>query len=275
MPHWFFVAAMTLYGLLFGSFANVVIWRVPRGESIVRPGSHCPACEAPIAWFDNIPVVSWLVLRGRCRSCASRISPRYPLVEAASGALFLAAALRFGVSWRAVVTAIVFWLLLVLSAIDLDVLRLPNPLVLALASVGGIATLVSELTGVQIVPLPAEQGSAILGRPLLSALVGVALGVGLTATIAIVYRTVRHRRGLGMGDVKLLGALGLLLGPYVVMAMFFGSLFGMAAGLTSGHAVRASERPMPFGPWLAAGAVVTILAGSYIWEWYGRVAGLI
>jgi len=96
IPEWYFSLSMALFGLLFGSFANVVSWRLPRGESLVRPGSHCPRCDAPIAWYDNIPVLSWLVLRGRCRQCSEPISARYPLVEAASGALFLLAALVWG-----------------------------------------------------------------------------------------------------------------------------------------------------------------------------------
>jgi leader peptidase (prepilin peptidase)/N-methyltransferase len=96
VPAWFPVLSFGLFGLLFGSFANVLIWRVPRGESIASPGSHCPGCDAPIAWYDNIPVVSWLVLRGRCRTCGTRIAFRYPLVELASGVLFVTAAIAFG-----------------------------------------------------------------------------------------------------------------------------------------------------------------------------------
>jgi len=153
IPEWYFSLSMALFGLLFGSFANVVIWRFPRGESVVRPGSHCPRCDAPIAWYDNIPVLAWLVLRGRCRQCSEPISARYPLVEAASGALFLLAALVWGPSARALFGAALFWFLLTLSLIDLEHMRLPNPLVGALALLGLVGVLLSQLLGQDVVPL--------------------------------------------------------------------------------------------------------------------------
>lgn len=272
MPHWFFVMSMTLFGLLFGSFANVIIWRVPRGESVVSPGSHCPWCDRPIAWFDNIPLLSWLLLRGRCRSCAAPIALRYPAVELASGVLFLAAALRFGVGLRAVAAALAFWLLLALSVIDLDHLRLPNPLVALLAAVSLAAAVVAQVTGLVIGPLTHESGSATL--PLASAILGALIGAGLSALMAGAYAAVRKRRGLGMGDVKFLGALGLLLGPYVLLSLFLGSMIGMVVGVVSSRSVRLSERRIPFGPWLAAGAVITALAGPAVWTWYLRLVGL-
>lgn len=272
VPPWFFAMSMTLFGLLFGSFANVVIWRIPRGESIVSPGSHCPSCGQPIAWYDNVPLVSWLLLGGRCRLCAVRISLRYPAVELASGLLFLTAAVRFGVGTRAVFAALAFWLLLVLSVIDLDHLRLPNPLVALLAAVSLVAAAVAHSTGLAVGPLTYETGDAFL--PLTSAAFGALLGAGLSALMAAAYAAVRRRKGLGMGDVKFLGALGLLLGPYVLLALFIGSIIGMIVGLLGGRSVRLSERRIPFGPWLAAGAVITSLAGPAVWDWYLRLVGL-
>jgi leader peptidase (prepilin peptidase)/N-methyltransferase len=118
VPSWVYLAVLAVSGLLFGSFANVLIWRVPRGESIVRPASHCPSCGRPIRPLDNVPIVSWLVLRGRCRDCGERIDIRYPAVEALSGLLWLAAGLAFGPTPRAAAAVAFFYLLMVLAVID-------------------------------------------------------------------------------------------------------------------------------------------------------------
>ncbi|HAL29877.1 MAG TPA: prepilin peptidase [Coriobacteriia bacterium] len=265
---------MGLFGLLFGSFANVVIWRVPRGESIARPGSHCPGCDSPIAWYDNIPVVSWLVLRGRCRHCHVPIAPRYPLVEAASGALFVAAALVWGPGARALFGAALFWFLLALSLIDLEHMRLPNPLVATLAGVGFLGALLSELGGAHVVPLTADGGSGMAAHPLVLSLVGVLLGAGLPAMIALVYSAIRGRSGFGMGDVKLLGALGLFLGPYVLVTFFVASLLGAVGGAVIGRGRDLSQRRIPFGPWLAAGAAITAVLGPALVRGYLSLVGI-
>jgi leader peptidase (prepilin peptidase)/N-methyltransferase len=266
---------MVLFGALFGSFANVVIWRVPRGESIAHPGSHCPSCGTPIAWYDNIPVLSWLLLlRARCRVCDAPIAVRYPAVELASAALFAVAAASFGVSGRAVVAAAVFWLLLVLAMIDIDHLRLPNPLVALLAALGLAAAAASQFAGVLLGPLTYQQGAVAGPGPLASALLGGVLGAGLSGAMAALYGLIRKKSGLGMGDVKLLGALGLVLGPYVLVSLFLGSLIGMVVGVAGSRSIRLSERRIPFGPWLAAGAVVTAVLGPALWEWYLHLVGL-
>ncbi|MDO8848593.1 MAG: prepilin peptidase [Coriobacteriia bacterium] len=274
MPLWFFAMSMGLFGLLFGSFANVVIWRVPRGESIVSPGSHCPRCETAIAWYDNIPVVSWMVLRARCRTCGESIAVRYPLVEAAAGVLFVAAALRFGVSGAAIVAAVLFWFLLVLSVIDLDTMRLPNVLVGALAGVGAAAAIAGQISGLHLAPLVGTAASGWLSEPVPAALLGAAIGVALPGGLAALYGLVRHKRGLGMGDVKLLAVLGIFVGPYVVMCMFIGSLLGLVAGLAAARGRSAADTRIPFGPWLAAGCVLTVLAGPALWVWYLGIVGL-
>lgn len=274
IPGWYFSLSMTLFGLLFGSFANVVIWRVPRGESVVRPGSHCPRCDAPIAWYDNIPVVSWLVLRGRCRLCSEPISARYPLVEAASGALFLLAALVWGPSVRALFGAALFWLLLTLSLIDVEHMRLPNPLVAALALLGLAGTLISQLLGWGAVPLVGVGTSGLAAQPLAIAALGVLLGAGLPAAIAFAYRLIRGRSGFGMGDVKLLGALGIFLGPYVLLAFFMASLLGALGGAILGRGRELSQRRIPFGPWLALGGVITAVFGPGLVTAYLRLVGI-
>lgn len=274
VPYWFAILTFALFGLLFGSFANVVIWRVPRGESIVSPGSHCPRCERPIAWYDNIPIVSWLVLRARCRSCGEPIPVRYAAVEAASGALFAVAALRFGLSWAAPVAAVLFWLLLVLSVIDFDTMRLPNALVAALGGVGLTAALMAQVTGVRLAPLVGMSSSGLLADPVPAALFGALIGVAISGGLAALYGVVRGRRGLGMGDVKLLAVLGLFLGPYVIICIFLGSLLGMVAGLLAARGRSAADTKIPFGPWLAAGGILTVLAGPALWQWYLGLIGL-
>lgn len=270
IPGWYFSLTMVLFGLLFGSFANVVIWRVPRGESIVRPGSHCPRCDAPIAWYDNVPIVSWLVLRGRCRHCHEPIAVRYLLVEAVSGLLFGLAVLRFGATAQAAVAAACFWLLLVLAAIDLDHMRLPNVLVALLAGIAALGAIASQMFDIALVPLTYAGAS----HPLALALIGAALGIGLSGGVAALYGAVRRKRGLGMGDIKLLGALGLLLGPYVLLALFAGSILGLVAGLVAARGSRPSETRIPFGPWLALGGILVTLVGPAVWSWYAHAVGI-
>jgi leader peptidase (prepilin peptidase)/N-methyltransferase len=268
--------AMVLFGLVFGSFANVVIWRFPRGESVVSPGSHCPSCGHSIRWHDNIPVLSWFVLRGRCRDCGGRISARYALVELLSGTLWLAAGLRFGVSARAVLAVVFFYALLVLTFIDLDTFRLPNAIVGWLAAVGLGGAVLSQVTGLDAVPLLPVAARGVLGQPLVWSALGAALGAGLSGAVAAVYGRLRGRTGLGTGDVKLLGAMGLFLGPYVLLALFVGSALGAVGGLI--EAARSGESAathrVPFGPYLALGGVMATLVGPVAWAWYLSLFGV-
>ncbi len=274
IPPWYFTLVMGLFGLLFGSFANVVIWRQPRGESIARPGSHCPGCNTPIAWYDNIPVLSWFVLRGRCRSCSNPISIRYPAVEFASGALFLLAAVTWGPSVRALFGAALFWFLLVLSMIDIDHMRLPNPIVGTVAVVGLLGALISQILSWQAVPLVGVGTSGLAAQPLSMAAIGLLLGAGLPAVIALAYRLIRGTSGFGMGDVKLLGVLGLFLGPYVLLTFFVASLLGAVGALVGARGEGVAGRMIPFGPWLAVGAVITSVAGPALVRWYLTLAGI-
>lgn len=267
-----------LFGLLFGSFGNVVIWRVPRGESIVSPPSHCPRCGHPVRWFDNVPVVSWLVLRGRCRDCGGPISVRYPAVEAISGALWALAGWRWGISLSALVGAAFFYLLMLLAAVDIDTGRLPNPLVAIMAGIGLTATVLSQLTGLPAAPLVDPPAAGWLSMPVVWALVGSGAGLVASWAIAAAYSAVRGRRGLGMGDVKFLGAIGLFLGPYVLMAYLIGNVLGAGWGIALALRARGREAgaiEVRFGPFLAAGAVLTALAGPALWGGYlGLIAWL-
>ncbi|MCE5204370.1 MAG: prepilin peptidase [Actinomycetia bacterium] len=275
MPQPFFIVTLGVFGLVFGSFANVVIWRLPRGESLAAPGSHCPVCDAPIRWRDNIPVISWLVLRGKCRSCGARISPRYPLVEATSALVCVAAGTRFGLSWRALFAAALFYLLLVLSAIDIDHMRLPNPLVGVLAALGVVGVGLSVVAAVPVLPLVGLRNPYLATGPVAQAALGALLGAGITLGISAAYGALRGKQGMGMGDIKLLTTLGLFIGPYVLMALFAGSVIGALVGLAARRRVEGGlAGRIPFGPFLAMGTFFTVMWGEQALAWYLALVGL-
>lgn len=232
---------MAVLGLVFGSFGNVVVWRLPRGESLSEPPSHCPKCGHAVRWRDNVPVLSWLLLRGRCRDCGEPISVRYPLVEAGSALLWLASGVVFGISVRALACAVLLYLLLLLSLIDVEVLRLPNVLVATLAGLGAAFAVAYQVTGAPSVPL-LQGDAAWLGGPVASAAMGAALGAGVSGLVAAVYGLVRRRSGLGMGDVKLLAAIGVFTGPWVLMVYVLGNILGAAGVLLSLIGARGSEQ---------------------------------
>ena len=275
VPQWFFLVVLGLFGLVFGSFANVVIWRFPRGESLSAPASHCPRCSIPIAPYDNIPVVSWLLLGGKCRSCKEPISARYPLVEVLSAVLWLLAGVTFGATTRVVFAVALFYLLMILSFIDLDHLRLPNKLVLILAVIGLIGVALSVLTGTQVLPFMGEMPVGALTDPIITAALGVLLGAGPIFLLAWAYRALRGRSGLGMGDVKLLAVLGIYEGPYVLLALMVGSILGVVFGLLGTKGEDKLKRQIPFGPFLAVGAIVAATVGPSLWIWYLGLAGVV
>lgn len=246
-------------GLCFGSFANVVVWRIPRGESIVVPPSHCPSCDSELRWYDNIPVASWVALRGRCRSCATAISIRYPIVETLTALLWIAAVVRFGASVEVVPYAIFFTALVVLSAIDIDTQRVPNKVLYPAGALCAVAL---------GIPAVADDRLGDLAR----AGIGAALGFGALFVI----HTIKPN-GLGFGDVRLAFLLGLMLGfqglGFVAVGLFAGFLLGAVIGsaaIATGHG--AFGRRIPFAPYLAAGAIVTVLFGRPVVDWY---AGLL
>ena len=265
---WLWLAGAFLFGLVFGSFGNVVIWRLPRGENLSHPGSHCPGCDAPIAWYDNVPIVSWVLLGGRCRSCGMPISARYPVVELLSGTLWLAAAWRFGISWSAAAAIVFFYVLLLLAFIDWDLMKLPNSLVLILLGVGVVGVAASQLLGIPAVPL-ISMGSGVWAIPVVSATAGAFSASALTLAISLIYAVVRGGKGYGMGDVKLIAVIGVFLGLYSLMTMFFATVGGAVFGLV---AVRSAEEggrlKIPFGPFIAAAAIIVTLCGPSLWAWY-------
>jgi leader peptidase (prepilin peptidase)/N-methyltransferase len=261
-------ALLALFGLLFGSFANVVIWRFPRGESLSRPGSHCPSCNTLIDWFDNIPVLSWALLRGRCRSCGAAISARYPAVELLSAALWVLAGILFGLSLKTPAAVFFFYLLMILSFIDLDVRRLPNALVGLLFGVGVVGVLVAQFTRFDAVPL-LDGGHGIWAEPVVSAAVGAVCTAGVMLAIAAVYGRLRQAQGMGMGDIKLLAVMGVYLGPYALLALFAATVIGAGYGLVAMRTNRSSAASaVPFGPFLAIGSVLAAAFGPAVWGWY-------
>jgi len=247
-----------------------VIWRLPRGENLSHPGSHCPQCGVGILWYDNVPVVSWILLRRRCRACGMVIPWRYPAVELLSAALWLAAGLIFGMTAQAAMAVFFFYLLLILSFIDLDLRRLPNSLVVLLILVGCAGVLVSQLSAIEALPLLGGNAHGIWGQPVISALLGAVAAAGFILLIAVGYQRIRNKPGLGMGDVKLLVAIGLYLGLYALLALFVATVLGSVYSIVSARGRRADLREVaiPFGPFLAVASVMVTAFGPQVWSWY-------
>jgi leader peptidase (prepilin peptidase)/N-methyltransferase len=250
-----------VFGLVIGSFLNVVVWRVPRGESVVQPPSHCPRCNTRLAARDNIPVLSWLILRGRCRTCHEPISVRYPLVELATGVLWAGLAVRFG--WHAVLPAFLYLgaVGIALALIDLDHHRLPDVLTLPSYPVGIV------LLGVAAV---AEDGHT----PFVRALLGMVVLFAFYALLWLVYPA-----GMGLGDVKLSGVLGLYLGwigwgallTGAFSAFVLGGLVGIGVILFAGGG---RKTKVPFGPFMLLGALVGILWGQSLAHAYSSLTSV-
>ena len=246
---YYFYAVSLLLGLVLGSFLNVVIYRLPRHESLVRPGSRCPSCETPIRFYDNIPVASWLVLRGRCRACGSRISPRYPLVEAITGAAFALAFWRFGLDWPLLVAWAFIAAMVAVAFIDYDHMIIPNKIVLPGAVVGLMASVAIH---------PQRWWVYVAGS------LGAAAFLFLLAMV--------WPGGMGPGDIKMALFMGAVLGAYVMVALFAAFFFGAIVGVFLLLVQKRSlKEKIAFGPYLALGAVVATLVGETLLNSYLRV----
>ncbi len=249
-----------LLGLAFGSFANVVIHRVPRGESLVRPGSRCPSCREPVAWRDNLPVAGWLLLGGRCRHCRAAISVRYPLVELGMGLLWFLITLRLasaGLGWAVPAYLALGFICVVLAVIDAGTRLLPNRI-----TYPAFPTMLALL-------LLASLGLGDLGRLARGLLAALAVGAFFLLLALI------SPRGMGLGDVKLAPTLGLALGwlswGAVAFGVFAAFLLGGLAGLAAIGLLGLTRKSLlPFGPWLVAGALLGVLAGADVAAWYAR-----
>ena len=240
-----------LFGLLFGSFLNVVIHRVPLGANIV-PRSACPSCKAPIPWYRNLPLFSWLALRGKCRDCGIAISVRYPLVELAGGLILGFALWRWGPGWSAASSTLFGYTMLVLALIDIDHRILPN-----------IITLPGTLLGLAL-------SFADPRRVPLESILGALLGGGVLYAVAYLYLKMRGREGMGMGDIKMMLLIGAFLGwKGALTTIFIGSLAGSLIGvLVIKLSRRGWEYALPFGTFLAMGAVIVDAYGPEILRWY-------
>ena len=238
-------------GLIFGSFLNVCIYRIPRRESLNRPPSHCTSCQRRLAWYENLPVISWVALRGRCRGCGAAISVMYPLVESTTAAVFAGGLLVYGLTPLLVIRLAFASALIVLFVIDLQHRILPNVITLPGIVAGFIASL-------------------FFPPGWLSSLIGLVAGGGVLLLIAEAYYRTRGQEGLGMGDVKMLAMIGAFLGwPLMlltlVLASFAGSLVGVLMLATGKGGMQAA---LPFGTFLALGAVVAAVAGDVMLAWY-------
>lgn len=239
-------------GAVVGSFLNVCIYRIPVGHSIVSPGSRCPQCHAAIRWYLNVPIISWLVLRGRCANCHTRIPLRYPLVEGLTGLLFLLVFYRFG--WH-VVTPI-FWLfaaaLVVVTFIDLDHQIIPDVISLPGIPIGFLCSFFIPWVG------------------WFDSLLGIIVGGGSLYLIAIGYKALTKKEGMGGGDIKLLAMIGAFLGWKAILpVIFISSLLGSLVGVPLMLMKKADGKlAIPFGPFLAIGAVTFLLFGPILIRWY-------
>jgi leader peptidase (prepilin peptidase) / N-methyltransferase len=241
------IAFMAVLGLVVGSFLGVVAHRVPIGESVVRPRSRCPGCGRQIAACDNVPVLSWLLLRGRCRHCGERISVAYPLLEVGVAAGFVASFLAFDDVDEIALGCGLIATLATITLTDLEHRIIPNKVLLVSAVIGAAILVAGDPGGL------AEHGIA------------AAIAFGFLFVMAIAYP-----RGMGMGDVKLAGLMGLYLGRAVAPALLIGFAAGalVGVGLIAARGAAARKTAVPFGPFLALGGVVALFAGDAIVDWY-------
>ena len=245
------IAGFAVAGLAIGSFLNVCIYRLPRRESILWPGSRCTTCGRPLAWFENIPIVGWIALRGQCRTCGAPISMQYPLVESITAVVFAGGFLVYGLTWLLAVRLVFACALIVLFAIDLEHQILPNVVTLPGIVAGFVA-------------------SWFLPPGWLSSLIGILLGGGVLLVIAEAYYRIRGQEGLGMGDVKMLAMIGAFLGwPLTLLTLVFASFAGSVVGVGLMAIGRGTmQAALPFGTFLALGALAAAIVGEPLLAWY-------
>lgn len=241
------------FGASVGSFLNVCIYRLPKGLSVVEPPSHCFNCDTPIAPIDNLPIVSYLVLRGRCRHCGATYSPRYFCVELLTGIVAMALLWHFGVTPALFLYFVFAAALIVITFIDVDYLIIPDAISLPGIGIGLTATFFIEG-----MPTPIESA------------IGIVLGGGILWAVAYTYEKVTGVEGMGFGDVKLLAMIGAFLGwKNVPLTLLVGSLSGSIIGITAMAILGKNRRwEIPFGPFLALGAILTLLFGTQVLNWY-------
>jgi len=252
MPDLLLWAYAAIVGACVGSFLNVCIYRWPEGLSVIRPRSRCPACETPIRWHDNVPILGWILLRGKCRECGARISIQYPLIELTTASLWVAAVLRHGFSWQALSSALFFTLLLGIALTDARTYIIPDEFTLG----GLVIGLALSLAPGGISPL--------------QSFLGALLGFVLLWVIAVLGTALFRKEAMGGGDIKMMAMVGAFLGPPgVLLTIFLGALFG---SLIFGPISLKTGKLVPFGIFLALGAGITEPWGQALIQAYVRWA---
>jgi leader peptidase (prepilin peptidase) / N-methyltransferase len=261
MPEFYLISIVFVLGAVVGSFLNVCISRIPNGQSVIQPPSHCPKCQTPIPFFHNIPLISYLLLRGRCCSCGDRISFRYFAVELLMASLAVLLFYQFGLGLPFVVEFVFVAALIVISFIDLDVRIVPDVISLPGIVIGLLFSVIGHYLirdSLHVVPTP------------LSAFIGVLVGGGFLLAVAWIYEKFTGVEGMGGGDIKLLAMIGAFLGwPSIPLTLFFSSLGGSVVGLTIMLAKGVDRRyALPFAPFLCLGALVYLFFGREIIDYY-------
>jgi leader peptidase (prepilin peptidase) / N-methyltransferase len=251
MPAWMVILFAALFGLVVGSFLNVCIFRLPRDQSLLWPASHCTSCNRRLSWFENVPVVAWLALGGRCRTCGESISVMYPLVEAFTGVMFAWAWTHFGLDPLLFSRLFFGCSMVVLFVIDIEHRILPNVITIPGVIIGFLFSFVTEPGWV-------------------SSLVGIIAGGGVLLLVAEVYLRIRKDEGLGMGDVKMLAMIGAFLGwKLMLLTLVVGSLLGSVVGVGLIASGKGSMKyALPFGTFLAVAAVLSATWGDVVVRWY-------
>ena len=239
-----------LLGLAFGSFANVVIYRLPKGKSIVRPGSQCPSCGKNILWYDNIPLLSFILLKGRCRFCKAKISVRYFIVELITGILFFALYLKFGLTINLLIYAVFTLCLLIMGFIDIDTYLISDVIVLPGIVLGFLFSIF----------FPQMHYGLTKAGSIWYSLIGILVGCGILIFLAMVGKLLFRKEAMGGGDIKLLAMIGGFLGwKSVFITIFFASLLGTIISLTLiALKKKKMEDYVPFGPYLGLGAIIAL-----------------
>lgn len=250
--NYFLPVLVFMVGLLMGSFFNVCIYRVPREQSILFPSSHCPSCDKQLTWLDLIPVFSWLLLRAKCRYCKNRISFRYPLVESITGLGFLFFFLKYGLSGSFLTYTILYSILIIATAIDMEFQIIPNGLVLT----GTIAGVILALTGLSI--------------NWKDAVIGMLIGGGTYLLVALLSQLVLKKEGMGGGDIKLMGMIGLMIGWRLTALSILLSIYagGFIGGLLLLFGIKKRGDAIPYGPFIAMGTIASVLFGNELIQWY-------
>ena len=249
-PPVFILTIAAVVGACFGSFSNVLIYRLPRNLSVVGPRSFCPACKKQVSWYDNIPLLSWVLLRGKCRHCQERISPRYLVLEVSGIAFVLVGFLRFGLTMESAAAAVYLLILLNIAIIDWQHMVIPHTLTIAGMVFGLVFSLFTALG-------------------LMNSLLGLAASAIIILAVSYGYKLLRGVVGMGGGDVMLMGMVGAFQGLWAVPAVLFGGAFmGSLYAVTAGRGKVAGDSKLPFGTFLALAAAIVLLTGDWLWSTY-------